>query len=147
MSNTIYLAYGSNMSIEQMASRCPDAKMLKVMQLSGFKLEFKGENNRAYATIVEDVNSEIPVMLWEITAKDEASLDQYEDYPNFYGKKYIALEGMNVMYYYMQPQYSYEIPSRSYYQIIESAYKKWGLDTSILANALAESGQYIADHT
>ena len=51
----IYLAYGSNMSVEQMAHRCPEAKLLEVSVLPGFRLAFTGAPNRSYATIQKDV--------------------------------------------------------------------------------------------
>lgn len=146
MSKTIYLAYGSNMSVEQMAHRCPDATFLKITTLPGFKFEFKGEVNRSYATIVPEEQASIPVMLWEISESDEVELDKYEDYPDFYGKEYLTVDGMKVMYYYMQPQYSYGIPADTYYQTIENAYLKYDLDVMILKEALAESERHLASN-
>lgn len=139
----IYLAYGSNMSVEQMAHRCPEAKLLKVTVLPGFRLAFTGAPNRSYATIQKDDTRQVPVLLWEISQTDEASLDRYEDYPNFYGKAEIELNGQTVMYYYMVEQYGLGLPSDEYYNIIAAAYDKFDFDKTILETALKESQNVI----
>ena len=40
----------------------------------------------------------MPVLVWEIGERDEASLDRYEGYPSFYYKKdlTVALDGQEV---------------------------------------------------
>ncbi|MFK8243299.1 MULTISPECIES: gamma-glutamylcyclotransferase family protein [unclassified Facklamia] len=139
---TNYLAYGSNMNLEQMAFRCPEAIFKRVTWLEGYRLVFKGEREQAYATIVEDTSSRIPVMIWEINAQDEATLDQYERVPELYGKATLELDDEVVMYYYMQPENDYGFPSERYYKTIESAYQKQGLDTQILELAYQESRDY-----
>lgn len=144
--NNIYLAYGSNMSLTQMKLRCPEATMLKITNLKGYRLVFKGLDNRSYATIVEDRESTIPVMLWSINSEDELSLDRYEDYPNFYEKKEIVLDNQWVMFYYMLPQFDYGIPSSEYFDTIKNAYLEFNLDPTNLMVALEESKQNIEDN-
>ena len=139
----IYLAYGSNMSVEQMTHRCPEAKLLEVTMLPGFRLAFTGAPNRSYATIQKDDTRQVPVLLWEISQTDEASLDRYEDYPNFYEKAEIELNGQTVMYYYMVEQYGLGLPSDEYYNIIAAAYDKFDFDKTILETALKESQNVI----
>lgn len=139
----IYLAYGSNMSVEQMAHRCPEAKLLEVTMLPGFRLAFTGATNRSYATIQKDDTRQVPVLLWEISQSDEASLDRYEDYPHFYEKAEIELNGQVVMYYYMVEQYGLGLPSDEYYNIIAAAYDKFDFDKAILETALKESQNVI----
>ena len=82
----IYLAYGSNMHLEQMKMRCPDSKRLGVSVLEGYSLEFHGGGN-AVATIVPKKDSEVPVVVWEISERDERSLDRYEGFPRLYYKQ------------------------------------------------------------
>ena len=77
------IAYGSNLCIEQMAQRCPTAKIYGKGLLEGYKLAFQGRPNNAYATIVKSVGDEVPVIVWEIEPRDEKALDMYEGYPNF----------------------------------------------------------------
>ena len=48
---TIYLAYGSNLNLKQMACRCPTAQVLGSAKLTGYRLFFRGGNGGAVATI------------------------------------------------------------------------------------------------
>lgn len=58
----IYLAYGSNMNIEQMAYRCPKAKLLGTAVLENDRLMFK-RKRRPVATIEKETSCNIPVVL------------------------------------------------------------------------------------
>ena len=73
-----YIAYGSNMVQEQMAVRCPEAKLIGTGYISGARLEFY-----LHATVeaTGDKRNRVPVAVWEINDKDERSLDRYEGYP------------------------------------------------------------------
>ena len=46
----------------------------------------------SYLTIEECAGGTVPVAIWEVTAADEAALDRYEGFPNFYYKKDIKLQ-------------------------------------------------------
>ena len=60
----LYMAYGSNLNMANMSSRCPDAKLLGSMYIPKWKLVF-----RHVADIVPTYDKEdlLPVGLWEIT--------------------------------------------------------------------------------
>ena len=73
-----YIAYGSNLSVEQMADRCPDAKIAGQAVLAGWELLFRG-----CATIAPNPKKNTPVLVWEISERDEGNLDFYEGYPNY----------------------------------------------------------------
>lgn len=49
--NRFYLAYGSNLSLERMKSRCPDAVVLGTAVIPGYRLLFKKSKTGSYATI------------------------------------------------------------------------------------------------
>lgn len=51
MSKRLYVAYGSNLNIQQMASRCPGAKLYGTGVIENFELQFKGQPHGAFATI------------------------------------------------------------------------------------------------
>ena len=70
-----YIAYGSNLSVEQMAYRCPDAKIAGQAVLAGWELLFRG-----CATIAPNPKKNTPVLVWEISERDEENLDLYEGY-------------------------------------------------------------------
>ena len=42
MKEKIYCAYGSNMNLEQMSHRCPNAKVIGKGKLENYKLTFRG---------------------------------------------------------------------------------------------------------
>ena len=83
----IYLAYGSNINLEQMARRCPTAKVLESKMLQGHELEFRG-----VATIVPKKGAEVPVLIWEIGERDEIALDRYEGFPSLYRKEIFEMK-------------------------------------------------------
>lgn len=75
----LYVAYGSNLNLAQMARRCPDAKVVGIGTLKNYQLTFRG-----VATIEPVDGAETPVGVWEITPRDELALDRYEGYPSYY---------------------------------------------------------------
>ena len=86
MKKRFYIAYGSNMNMEQMLRRCPDAEPIGTTKIKGFQLLFKGSRTGAYLTIEKAEGEHVPAAVWETTAEDEASLDRYEGCPEFYYK-------------------------------------------------------------
>ena len=78
MRNKLYLAYGSNLNLEQMANRCPTAKVVGNSKINGYRLLFRGAHAGAVATIEPFKGESVPVLAWEITPADEAALDRYE---------------------------------------------------------------------
>lgn len=88
----LYIAYGSNLNLEQMAFRCPTAKVVGKSELKDYELLFRGGRRGAVATVEPKEGSTVPVLIWEIQNRDEASLDLYEGYPNLYGKQMLEVE-------------------------------------------------------
>ena len=56
-----YLAYGSNLNLQQMSSRCPDAKKVGIAVLRGYRLMFKGSASGNYLTIEKADGYFVPV--------------------------------------------------------------------------------------
>ena len=77
MKKKYYIAYGSNLSVEQMACRCPDAKIAGQAVLAGWELLFRG-----CATIAPNPKKNTPVLVWEISERDEGNLDLYQLTPS-----------------------------------------------------------------
>ena len=90
--NRLYIAYGSNLHLPQMAFRCPTAKVVGASEVKGYELLFRGGSRGAVATIEPLEGSSVPVLLWKIRPQDELSLDRYEGYPNFYRKEMLEVE-------------------------------------------------------
>lgn len=140
----LYIAYGSNMDEGQMAYRCPAARLLGQTEVEGYRLLFKGSLTGAYATIEPHEGGRVPVLVWEIGERDEASLDRYEGYPSFYYKKdlTVSLNGQDVtaMAYIMDERRRLGEPGGAYYGVLERAYEKFGFPMGILETAL-EAGR------
>ena len=127
-----YIAYGSNMVQEQMAYRCPNAKLIGMGYLPNHRLEFY-----LHATVERSQakGPGVPVAVWEIDEQDEKSLDRYEGFPTYYTKhrrKVIMndgseIEGMVYIMKLIRPT----IPRASYYDAIANAYDDLGLSSEI----------------
>ncbi len=66
---------------EQMLQRAPHSPMAGTGWLHGWRLTFGGEDyswEGSLATLVEDPESKVFVVLYDVTAEDEANLDQWE---------------------------------------------------------------------
>jgi len=143
MSKKLYLAYGSNLNLEQMAHRCPTAKVVGKAEIKNMQLLFRGPHDGAVATIEPRKGSAVPVLVWEITPEDEAALDRYEGFPFLYRKEKfkVRLDGKQVsaMAYVMNEGRPLGTPSCHYYSIILEGYMSAGFDTEILKKAVADS--------
>lgn len=106
-------------------------------------LIFCGQPDHSFATIESMAGKEVPIGLWEISARDEKSLDRYEGYPNFYHKTVLpsVLDGeeLHAMVYIMDLAMPVGLPSTMYYNIVEKGYRDCGLDPAYLQAALRES--------
>ena len=127
-----YIAYGSNMEQEPMAERCPHAVLLGMGTLSNMSLEFY-----VHATVVPAAGSSVPVAVWEIDAGDEAGLDWYEGYPDYYRKEEHTVrmddgsEISGMVYIMNESMYTLRLPTRDYYNGIRGAYMRLGLAEQI----------------
>ncbi len=143
MKNKLYLAYGSNLNLAQMAKRCPAARVVEKLTLEGYQLLFKGSHDGAVATIEPQQGSRMPVLVWEITPEDEAALDHYEGWPILYRKETITVRiGKRLskaMVYLMNENRPLGLPSCYYYSVILEGYKAAGFDIDILRQAVSDS--------
>lgn len=141
-----YLAYGANMDEEIMRQRCRTAAILGTGELDGYRLMFKGEEPRAYATIEPWEGYKVPFVLWEITEADERALDRFEGYPRSYGKQVVEIEFGGekclAMFYQKPEDQSLGQPMTHYVEVLEAAYEKFKFDRSILDVALKFSDDF-----
>ena len=137
---TLYIAYGSNLNLPQMAFRCPAAEVVGKSELKDYELLFRGGRRGAVATVEPKEGGSVPVLLWKIRQTDEAALDRYEGYPRLYGKQMmdVELDGKTVsaMVYIMTPGHEFGIPSDYYAEVIREGYESAGFDTQVLEDAI-----------
>lgn len=136
-----YIAYGSNLNIEQMKRRCPTAKICGNGTLEGWTLTFRSMRGPAFATIEPCTGSQVPVVVWDIDKMAEKALDQYEGYPSFYGKKNIDVlmsdgKELSAMVYIMNSRSVPGIPSKGYVNTISQGYMDNGLNLHFLGRFL-----------
>ncbi|WP_081332907.1 gamma-glutamylcyclotransferase family protein [Eisenbergiella tayi] len=139
----LYIAYGSNLNLPQMAIRCPGAAVVGKSELKDYELLFRGGRHHAVATVEPKEGSSVPVLLWEIDQRDEMALDRYEGYPRLYGKHWMEVEMgdklASAMVYLMAPGYEYGIPADQYADTIWEGYETAGFPTQILEDAINEA--------
>ncbi|HEX3016996.1 MAG TPA: gamma-glutamylcyclotransferase family protein [Caproicibacter sp.] len=140
---TLYIAYGSNLNLEQMAHRCPTAKVAGASNLTGYQLRFRGGRHGAVATVEKKRGDSVPVLVWEITPADEATLDRYEGWPHLYRKETVRvrLNGKPVssIIYIMNEGRPLGAPSPYYYNVIAEGYRATGFDINILKQSVSDS--------
>lgn len=136
-----YVAYGSNMNLEQMAVRCPTAELIGVGYLYGYKLYFDYHADIFYTGNKQDV---IPVLLWELKATDWKALDRYEGYPRYYIKEMVYVKYNNkkekcIVYVMNHAEISFQLPSTTYLKTIAQGYRDNNIDLSYLMDAYKET--------
>ena len=136
----LYLAYGSNINLEQMAKRCPNSKVIGTAMIPDYELEFRG-----VATIVPKKGSQVPVLMWEIDQQDEINLNQYEGFPRLYRKEIFEMEVNGKVREGMAYLMNYKgiaPPTAQYYNGIKKGYEDSGMDSKYLHDALVRSVEY-----
>jgi hypothetical protein len=144
MTKKYYIAYGSNLSVEQMAHRCPDAKVAGMAAIPDWKLGF-----RVHATIEPAEGRTVPVLIREISGRDERNLDRYEGYPSYYYKQDMTvtmtdLDGkdpqeVTAMVYLMEEGHDIRVPYRGYLDTLEEGYRRFGFNLYQLELAMKEA--------
>ena len=140
-----YIAYGSNLNVQQMRMRCPYATILGTAELKGWELLFKGSKTGSYLTIEERDGGSVPVVIWEVTPSDEAALDRYEGFPSFYYKKELRVQYKGIrtgrrrtvtaFVYIMHEDRPIGIPSDFYMRTCLEGYDAFFFDRNVLLAA------------
>jgi len=129
----LYAAYGSNMDPTQMAERCPHSPQAGTGWLEGWRLTFGGEDigwECALATVVEDADGRVFVVLYEVSENDEQALDRWDGATlGYYSKvkvRVATLEGDAVAWLYVLNDYEGGLPSARYLGIMADAAESAG---------------------
>lgn len=135
---TYYIAYGSNLNVNQMKRRCPNALRMGKLMLKDYELEF-----RTFLTINYKKGAQVPVGIWLVDEWDERSLDMYEGYPTFYRKEYIEIEIHNqkvkALVYIMNDVREANPPTPYYLDTCAKGYEDFDLDIKYLKEAYDKS--------
>ena len=136
-----YLAYGSNLNLEQMINHCSSAKVIGSLKLLDYRLVYKGKKDLyAYLTIEKSLGDMVPLGLYEVSLFDIWNLDYYEGFPDLYYKKYLPItvngENKEGLIYIMNEKYNYHIPSTTYIEMCQNGYHDFNFDLDTLDKAL-----------
>lgn len=141
-----YFAYGSNLNVQQMKHRCPDAKPIGTAWIKDYQLLFKGSKTGSYLTIEKTEKSKVPVAVWEVSEADERRLDLYEGCPNFYYKTEMEVtvnrRKIKAFVYIMHEERPLGIPSSHYVRTCVQGYRDFGFNLKYLRLAfdISEGG-------
>ncbi len=148
-----YIAYGSNLHIQQMKHRCPDARVVGTATLKGWRLLFKGSKTGSYLTIEKAEGHEVPVAVWQVSERDERNLDFYEGFPSFYYKKEMHLQVKGIrtgkiyerdcFVYIMHEERPIGIPSEFYVTVCSQGYFAFRFDHKYLIEAIDYSKEVV----
>lgn len=141
-----YFAYGSNLHMEQMGNRCPKARPLEAVYAPGYSLLFKGNRKGNGVADIEPTEGQMVVgALYRVTPECLEALDRYEGYPRLYDRYLVEVENLYnqktvAFVYRMGPEYVEAPPWEGYLKTIEEGFRNWGLDNTLLYEALAGLG-------
>ena len=130
---TLYAAYGSNLDPRQMLLRAPHSPHRGTGWLRGWRLTFGGEEigwEGAVATLAEDAGHSVFFFFFDLTATDEAALDQWEGVTtDLYRKIRVrveTLDGSPLCYIYVLNSFEGGMPSARYLEIMVNAAREAG---------------------
>ena len=136
----LYAAYGTNLDADQMRSRCPHSPSRGSGWLVGWRLTFGGEDlgwEGAVATLVEDVGSQVFVMVYDVPPQDEDALDRWEGADTgLYRKirlRVQTLQGDELAWLYVLDGYEGGIPSARYLGLMADAAEMAGAPDDYVA--------------
>ena len=139
MEETLYFAYGSNINLEQMSHRCPDAQIVGPVTLENYELQFRGHG---FATVSPKEGSVVHGLMWKLPPVSEQTLDRYEGYPRHYTKEQVSVRttdgtAVSVMVYIMAEPLCRQpaLPPPHYYRAIQQGFETNGLPLGALKEA------------
>ena len=136
----LYAAYGSNLDPEQMRERCPHSPSRGSGWLVGWRLTFGGEDlgwEGALATVVEDPDHQVFVMVYDVPVQDERALDRWEGADTgLYRKIRVrvqTLTGDELCWLYVLDGYEGGLPSARYLGLMADAAERAGAPDDYVA--------------
>ncbi|MCL1826478.1 MAG: gamma-glutamylcyclotransferase [Candidatus Cloacimonetes bacterium] len=139
-SRKILATYGSLMNEKLMHFHCPKAKKFGTTMLKDHRLVFRGTSGSSFANIEPAEGFHVPILLWEISEKDEKEIDFYEDAPSLYRKEIrefdIAGEPVPVLVYTMVEGHALATPSEEHFMTIREGFMENSFDCHVLQAAI-----------
>ncbi len=146
-----YFAYGANLHLANMKSRCPKSAPVCAARLEDYRLTIAlpataPENQPGWATVTPQEGAQAPGALFRLHAEDLPALDRFEDYPALYDRKDVEVRttdgARRAMIYIMAHPLRAARPTMPYAQTLRQGYADFGLPMEALENALKEISSY-----
>jgi hypothetical protein len=132
-----YLAYGSNLCVDQMARRCPAARAKEVIQVPGWRFCI---NQLGVATLLRDESATIYGLIWSLSAACEEALDRYEGVAEKVYRKEFIVAGTTPVLVYLANEQRPGCPKSGYLEIILRAAARLGMTPAYQAELAAWRG-------
>ena len=132
-----YAGYGSNLWLQQMAERCPQAEIIHRGRLRGARLAFA-----KVATIIADENVDTLVGVYTLTASDIETLDKREGLGRSYDRYLVTpeVDGNAVRCFtYIKRDATPAAPSDEYFAKLCAGFRDWGFPDRRLRRARERS--------
>lgn len=144
----LYFAYGSNMDLGQMKTRCPSVSFVGVARLADHRLAFTRRSvkrNCGVADAVREHGHSVWGAVFRLSEVDVRSLDTSEGYQpgrpkNSYWRREcpVFLDGdedrpLTAQTYFADPQSAPPLPSQAYKDAILSGARRWNLPADYIA--------------
>lgn len=130
----LYFAFGSNLSIEQMLTRCPNSVPLTKAKLRNYELTYRANpGGKGVATIVRKKGAVVHGALYQCPEQDIKTLDRYEGVKvGVYYKATVTVETewgkLEALTYIMCKEHDQpKNPSAEYISRIQQGYWNWKL--------------------
>ncbi len=147
----LYAAYGSNMDPAQMMQRCPATPVAGNGWLTGWRLTFGGEDlgwEGSLTTLVEEPDSSVFCVLYDISPADEKILDSWEGADiGLYSKIRLRVrtaDGEKLAWLYVLQGYEGGLPSARYLGVIAEAAEVAGAPAEYVSELRSRSCRSIS---
>ena len=91
-----YFAYGSNMNPDKLRNRGVFFYSMRPATLQGYRLVFNKQSSKfptvGFANVIEDENSNVEGIIYEINDNDIQNLDYFEGFPLNYRREILKVE-------------------------------------------------------
>ncbi len=132
----LYFAYGSNLSLEQMRERCPQAEPWHAVRVPGWRLTF-----RTYADIEHAPGEAVHGALYRVTRSCLLHLDRFEGVgKGAYSRHLIRVDvpgfGPLSATTYINQRAFVQLPAEAYVAKLQAGYEDWRLPQRALRAAV-----------
>jgi gamma-glutamylcyclotransferase (GGCT)/AIG2-like uncharacterized protein YtfP len=134
-----YFAYGANLNLQGMESRCPGYKKVAPAILHNYRLVFRG-----VADVVPATGDAVMGAVYALNEKHFLSLDRFEGFPRLYLRKVVeveTLEGQRIkaVIYIMNKKIKPLAPSEFYLDTILTGLRQWNLPEAYQREILTQA--------